>query len=107
MTKNFSTLRSRTSADAQSRSAAKAQVMQREMPSQELRLTRGLSQKTLADIPGVQQPAIAKMEKRPDMYLSALRSHIQAMGGFNNLRIRMTEKQIIQSSCLSGSNISI
>ena len=29
----------------------------------------------------VQQPAIAKMGKRTDMYLSTLRSHIEAMGG--------------------------
>ena len=81
MTKHFSELRSRMSADAQSRSAAKAQAMLQEMPLQELRLARGLSQKALADILGVQQPAIAKMEKRTDMYLSTLRSHIQAMGG--------------------------
>ena len=81
MTKHFSALRSRMSADAQSRSEAKAQAMLQEMPLQELRLARGLSQKALADILGVQQPAIAKMEKRTDMYLSTLRSHIQAMGG--------------------------
>ena len=35
----------------------------------------------LAEIPRVQQPAIAKLEKRTDMYLSTLRSHIEAMGG--------------------------
>ena len=35
----------------------------------------------LAEILHVQQPAIAKMEKRTDMYLSTLRSHIEAMGG--------------------------
>jgi hypothetical protein len=28
-----------------------------------------------------QQPSIAKIEKRTDMYLSTLRSHIKAMGG--------------------------
>jgi hypothetical protein len=29
----------------------------------------------------VQQPSIAKIEKRTDMYISTLRSHIEAMGG--------------------------
>jgi hypothetical protein len=29
----------------------------------------------------VQQPAVAKMERRTDMYISTLRSHIKAMGG--------------------------
>ena len=35
----------------------------------------------LAEVLHVQQPSIAKMEKRTDMYLSTLRSHIEAMGG--------------------------
>jgi hypothetical protein len=35
----------------------------------------------LAEILHVQQPAIAKIEKRTDMYISTLRSHIEAMGG--------------------------
>lgn len=40
-----------------------------------------LSQKVIAELLNVQQPAIAKMEKRTDMYVSTLRSHIEAMGG--------------------------
>ena len=52
-----------------------------EMPLNELRQARGLSQKMLAAVLHVQQPSIAKMEKRTDMYLSTLRSHIEAMGG--------------------------
>ena len=52
-----------------------------EMPLQELRQARGLSQKVMADLLNVQQPAIAKLEKRTDMYVSTLRSHIEAMGG--------------------------
>ena len=51
------------------------------MPLHELRRARGLSQKALADILQVQQPAIAKLERRTDMYISTLRSHIEAMGG--------------------------
>ena len=35
----------------------------------------------LAEMLKVQQPSIAKIEKRTDMYLSTLRSHIEAMGG--------------------------
>lgn len=52
-----------------------------EMPLNELRQARGLSQKMLAELLHVQQPSIAKLEKRADMYLSTLRSHIEAMGG--------------------------
>lgn len=35
----------------------------------------------LAEVLHVQQPSIAKMERRTDMYISILRSYIEAMGG--------------------------
>lgn len=52
-----------------------------EMPLNEQRQARGLSQKMPAEVLNMQQPSIAKLEKRTDMYLSTLRSHIEAMGG--------------------------
>ena len=81
MANKFSELRSRMSPEAQERAKDRARVMLSEMPLNELRQARGLSQKMLADVLHVQQPSIAKMEKRTDMYLSTLRSHIEAMGG--------------------------
>lgn len=81
MAKKFAELRATMSPESQARSEAKAQVMLAEMPLHELRQARGLSQKMLAEILDVQQPSIAKMEKRTDMYISTLRSHIEAMGG--------------------------
>jgi predicted XRE-type DNA-binding protein len=79
--KKFSELRQQMSPQSQGRAAAKAQAMLAEMPLNELRQARGLSQKMLAEVLHVQQPSIAKLEKRTDMYLSTLRSHIEAMGG--------------------------
>ena len=67
--------------EARARAGTKAQAMLAEMPLNELRQARGLSQKMLAEVLHVQQPSIAKIEKRTDMYLSTLRSHIEAMGG--------------------------
>lgn len=81
MAKKFSELRDKMTAQSRAAAASKAQRMLDEMPLNELRQARGLSQKVLAEILHVQQPAIAKMEKRADMYLSTLRSHIEAMGG--------------------------
>jgi predicted transcriptional regulator len=81
MANKFSTLRSKMSEDAQLKATEKAQDMLAEMPLHELRQARGLSQKMLAETLNIQQPAIAKIEKRTDMYLSTLRSHIEAMGG--------------------------
>jgi hypothetical protein len=81
MAKKFSELRSRMSPESQARAEAEGQAMLAEMPLNELRQARRLSQKMLADVLHVQQPSIAKMEKRTDKYLSTLRSHIEAMGG--------------------------
>ena len=81
MVNKFSQLRSRMSPQSQERAEAKAQAMLAEMPLNELRQARGLSQKMLAEVLHVQQPSIAKIEKRTDMYISTLRSHIEAMGG--------------------------
>jgi len=81
MAKKFSELRNRMSPEARGRAKAKAKAMLAEMPLQELRQARGLSQQQLANLLDVQQPAIAKLERRTDMYLSTLRQHIEALGG--------------------------
>lgn len=62
MAKKFSDLRARMTPEARARAEAKAQAM-------------------LAEVLHVQQPSVAKIEKRTDMYISTLRSHIEAMGG--------------------------
>ena len=81
MAKKFAGLRAQMSPESRARAEAKAQAMLAEMPLNELRQARGLSQKMLAEVLHVQQPSIAKIEKRTDMYISTLRSHIEAMGG--------------------------
>jgi ribosome-binding protein aMBF1 (putative translation factor) len=81
MGKKFSELRAAMRPAAQQKADSLAQTMLAEMPLHELRQARGLSQKMLAEVLNVQQPSIAKMEKRTDIYLSTLRSHIEAMGG--------------------------
>ena len=81
MANKFSSLRENMSQEARNKAELKAQSMLEEMPLHELRQARGLSQKMLAEVLHVQQPAIAKLEKRTDMYISTLRSHIEAMGG--------------------------
>lgn len=82
MAKKFSELvRATMSEQALARANKRANEMRAEMPLHELRQARGLSQKALAEVLHVEQPAIAKMERRADMYISTLRSHIEAMGG--------------------------
>jgi predicted XRE-type DNA-binding protein len=94
MAKKFSELRSRMTPEAQAGAAAKAAAMRSEMPLQEIRQARGLSQKMLAEVLKVNQPAIAKMEKRADVYISTLRSHIEAMGGELEIIARFPEGSV-------------
>ena len=52
-----------------------------EMPLHELRRARTLTQQNLAEALHVSQPAVAKLEQRADVYVSSLRSYIEAVGG--------------------------
>jgi len=51
------------------------------MPLDELRNTRNITQTHLAQLLNITQASVSKMEKRTDMYVSTLRSFVQAMGG--------------------------
>jgi predicted transcriptional regulator len=66
---------------SQARAAAKAANLSVEMDLAELRQVRQLSQQKLGRSLKVGQAAIAKMEKRADVYVSTLRRVIEAMGG--------------------------
>ncbi len=52
-----------------------------EMPLHELRRARALTQRDLAETLKVNQPAVCKLEQRTDVYVSSLRSYIEAVGG--------------------------
>ena len=52
-----------------------------EMPLHELRRARALTQRDLAETLEVNQPAVSKLEQRADVYVSSLRSYIEAVGG--------------------------
>jgi len=56
------------------------QLMQ-EMPLQELRQARKLSQEQMAKTLHTKQSNVSRIEKRTDMYISTLRGVIKAMGG--------------------------
>jgi ribosome-binding protein aMBF1 (putative translation factor) len=81
MARKFKELRAKMSPKARERSMAIFGELQKEMPLAELRRARGLSQEALAKVLGVRQSSVSKLERRTDMYISSLRSHIKAMGG--------------------------
>jgi transcriptional regulator with XRE-family HTH domain len=81
MAKSFKTLRDQMSAEARKTARVKAQAMLDTMPLSELRQARRLSQQQLAETLNVKQSAVSKLERRTDMYISSLRSFVEAMGG--------------------------
>ncbi len=60
---------------------AKTVELRAAMPLHELRQARALTQKAIGEALNVNQPAVAKLERRTDMYVSRLRAYIEAMGG--------------------------
>ena len=51
------------------------------MALHELRRARAMTQKALGEALDVNQPAVAKLERRADMHVSTLRAYIEALGG--------------------------
>ena len=81
MSKPYSILRGKMKPAARKKAAEKTKELLAEMPLQELRHARKLSQEQLARTLSVKQPSVSKLEQRTDMYISTLRNFIKAMGG--------------------------
>ena len=86
MAKNFNLLREKMSPEARARSRAAADKMLREMPLDELREARRLTQEQLAEQLGVGQAEVSRLERRTDMYVSTLNRMVEAMGGHLEIR---------------------
>lgn len=81
MAKDFNQLRLKMSLAAQLKAKNKTKKILKEMPLQELRQAKHLSQQHLAEILSTKQANLSRIERRTDMYISTLRSYIEAMGG--------------------------
>jgi DNA-binding XRE family transcriptional regulator len=77
----FQNLRAKMTPDQRTNAAQRAAALREEMTLGELRQARELTQENLGETLQVGQTAIAKMEKRTDMYVGSLRRFIEAMGG--------------------------
>jgi DNA-binding XRE family transcriptional regulator len=86
MARNYEELRAKMRPEARARVEARVKETLKNMPLEELRSAREMTQVNLAKVLGVQQASISKMERRTDMYLSTLRSYVEAMGGRLELR---------------------
>jgi transcriptional regulator with XRE-family HTH domain len=57
------------------------ELIAEEMTLRDLRKAREFSQETLADVLGMRQGDLSKLERRADAYLSTIRRYVIAMGG--------------------------
>ena len=86
MAKNFKILEAKMDPARVARAKAQAAEILRDMPLNELREARQMTQEHLAKILRIDQPAISKMERRADMYVSTLQDFVKAMGGRLEIR---------------------
>jgi DNA-binding XRE family transcriptional regulator len=94
MAKPFKELERKMSSEARARSEAKARKMVAEMPLNEIRAARELTQEHLAKLLRVKQASISKLERRADMYISTLRDFVRAMGGELEITARFPEGEV-------------
>lgn len=73
-----------------------AQLIKEELSLQQLRKAREQSQHELAHKLGVKQAEISRLERRTDMYLSTLRSYVEAMGGSLEITARFPDRKTVR-----------
>ena len=95
MARNFRELQAKMDPIRRSRVEARVQTALNGMPLEELRAARALTQNQLAQVLHVSQGAVSKVERRADMYISTLRSYIQAIGGDLEIRAVFPEGEVL------------
>ena len=64
------------------------------MPLAELRKDSGITQQELADIVGIKQPSLSKLESQADMQISTLQKLITALGGEVEIIVHMPKGDV-------------
>ncbi len=78
------------------------ELIAEEMTLQDLRKAQDLTQERMAELLGVGQDNISRLEGRADMLLSTLRSYVAAMGGSLDLIVRFPDRPAVSLSALFG-----
>lgn len=87
----FGELTKRLPAARKARIDDKAAALYTALTLHELRKARAVSQAQLARKLAVGQPAVAKIERRSDMYVSNLRRYVEALGGTLEISARFPD----------------
>ena len=72
----------------------RSQALPADIPLNQLRQARGLTQRALASLMNVTQPVVSQLEHQGNMRILTLRSLIEAMGGELEVVARFPEGQV-------------
>ncbi len=92
--KNFRELEAKMSPERIARSNSWVDEQIRNMPLNQLRAARELTQTHLAKLLNKDQSAISQIERRTDMYISTLSDFVKAMGGELEIRANFPEGSV-------------
>ena len=76
---------------------ARYQDMKHEVEGlRELRQIAGKAQAEIASALNMKQPSVSQIERQTDMYLSTLRSYVEAVGGELELTVKLPERPAVR-----------
>ena len=81
--------------------ARAAELIAEEMSLRDLREALTLTQVRIAEILGIGQDSVSRLEKRSDLLLSTLRSYVEAMGGRLSLIAEFPNREPVSLSGLT------
>ncbi len=81
MAKNWKEIRKNLGPEREARIQARVREEIDRLSLNQLREARNLTQTSLAELLGIPQGGVSRLERRADMYVSTLRNYIRAMGG--------------------------
>ena len=85
---------------------ARYQVLKQEVEGlREMRQIAGKAQEDIATALNIKQPSVSKIEKQADMYLSTLRSYVEAIGGKLELTVKLPGRPALRLQGLSDGTV--
>jgi hypothetical protein len=83
--------------DQQKQIEARYEELRQEVEGlRELRQIAGKAQEEVATALNIKQPSVSKIEKQADMYLSTLRSYVEAIGGRLELTVKFPRRPALR-----------
>jgi transcriptional regulator with XRE-family HTH domain len=97
MARSLDEVLSELPADRRARIDARYKKLRQDVESlRQLRRLAGKAQSEIATALKIKQPSVSKIEKQADMYLSTLRSYVEAIGGELELVVKLPQRPVLR-----------